>query len=235
MDRIYFIIPAYNEEDNVKTLINDWYPIVEKITDSRLVIINDGSKDNTLEKLYQLSIDCPQLIVLTKQNGGHGDAILFGYRYAIENDADWIFQTDSDGQTQADEFIGFWDNRAKYDAIIGNRRKRGDGVSRKIVEKVLCVILWIIFGVRVPDSNCPFRLMKANKVSRYIRQMPEHYYLANVMLTVYFVKNKDRVLFKEVTFENRKKGKGALNLRKIMSVGIKSIQDFRMFKKEMGK
>ena len=235
MDRIYFIIPAYNEEDNVKTLINDWYPIVEKITDSRLVIINDGSKDNTLEKLYQLSIDCPQLIVLTKQNGAHADAILFGYRYAIENDADWIFQTDSDGQTQADEFIGFWDNRAKYDAIIGNRRKRGDGVSRKIVEKVLCVILWIIFGVRVPDSNCPFRLMKANKVSRYIRQMPEHYYLANVMLTVYFVKNKDRVLFKEVTFENRKKGKGALNLRKIMSVGIKSIQDFRMFKKEMGK
>ena len=232
-------MPAYNEAENIEETVKQWYPVVDKLSkegvEAKLCIANDGSKDNTFAIMNQLTGKYPCLVPLDKPNSGHGATVLHLYRYAIENDADWIFQTDSDGQTQADEFIGFWDNRAKYDAIIGNRRKRGDGVSRKIVEKVLCVILWIIFGVRVPDSNCPFRLMKANKVSRYIRQMPEHYYLANVMLTVYFVKNKDRVLFKEVTFENRKKGKGALNLRKIMSVGIKSIQDFRMFKKEMGK
>ena len=235
MDRLYFIIPAYNEEDNIKTLVSDWYPLVEKIAASRLVIINDGSKDNTLEKLYQLSNNCPQLIVLNKQNGGHGDTVLFGYRYAIENGADWIFQTDSDGQTKADEFLGFWDIREKYDAILGNRRKRGDGVSRKIVEKVLCVMIWVFFCVKVPDSNCPFRLMRANKVNKYIGQIPEHYFLSNVMLIVFFLINRDRVLFKEVAFESRKSGKGTLNLKKIMAVGLQSIKDFRMFKVEMGK
>ena len=47
-DKLYIIIPAYNEESNIKQVIEDWYPIVEKYGGdgkSRLVIIDDGSKD----------------------------------------------------------------------------------------------------------------------------------------------------------------------------------------------
>jgi len=45
----------------------------------------------------------------------------------IKSGADWIFQTDSDGQTNPDEFEAFWCRREKYDALFGNRTVRGDG------------------------------------------------------------------------------------------------------------
>ena len=48
MDKLYIIIPAYNEQDNIARVIEQWYPVVEKTGDgSRLVIIDDGSSDNT--------------------------------------------------------------------------------------------------------------------------------------------------------------------------------------------
>lgn len=48
MDKLYIVIPAYNEEDNIVSVINDWYPVVEKIGNgSRLLIIDDGSRDST--------------------------------------------------------------------------------------------------------------------------------------------------------------------------------------------
>ena len=71
MDKLYIIIPAYNEEETIGEVIGEWYPIVEKIGgDSRLVIVNDGSKDHTEEIVQNMQTDRPQLILLTKENGG---------------------------------------------------------------------------------------------------------------------------------------------------------------------
>ena len=232
-DLLYLIIPAYNEQDNIEALIADWYPVVEAVPDARLVVVNDGSKDDTLQVLTALAETRPRLTVLSKENGGHGDTLLYGYRYAIEHGADWIFQTDSDGQTKAAEFPSFWEQRARYDAILGNRVHRGDGASRKLVENVLCTLLRAIFGVKVPDANCPFRLMRAEKVAAYIARLPEHYNLPNVMLTVFFVKSGDRVLFRPVTFENRKAGTNSINVKKIVKIGMQGVKDFYRFRKEL--
>ncbi len=160
-DQLYIVVPAYNEEDNIDNCIREWYKAIEKYgdADSRMVVVDDGSKDSTYSKLSQLTQEYPGLIPLTKTNGGHGSAVLYGYRYAIDNGADWIFQTDSDGQTDPDEFIEFWEKRSEYDALIGVRRVRGDGKARKFVENVVCLLLRVIFGVKVQDANAPYRLM----------------------------------------------------------------------------
>ena len=121
---------------------------------------------NTFDILKEQAKDHPLLVPLTKTNGGHGSTVLFGYRYAIDNDADFIFQTDSDGQTNPEEFQQFWDARKEYDAIIGNRPERQDGLFRKFVQKILLLILRVYFGVNVPDSNAPFRLMKTELVKQ---------------------------------------------------------------------
>ena len=60
MDKLYIVIPAYNEQDNIDEVVKDWYPVVEKTgPESRLVIIDDGSKDATYEKLLALAKDRP--------------------------------------------------------------------------------------------------------------------------------------------------------------------------------
>ena len=80
MDKLYIIIPAYNEEENIQQVIEDWYPIVEKYHgdgESRLVIIDDGSKDSTYELMKSYAVDRPYFLPLTKPNGGHGATVLF--------------------------------------------------------------------------------------------------------------------------------------------------------------
>ena len=104
MDTLYIVIPAYNESENIKRTIEEWCPVVEKHNGggaSRLVIINDGSRDDTYEIASAECETHPLLTVLTKPNGGHGSTVLYGYRYALENGADYILQTDSDGSETA--------------------------------------------------------------------------------------------------------------------------------------
>ncbi len=232
---LYIVVPAYNEAENVGRLIEDWYPIVEKFGNeqSRLVIVNDGSKDNTYEILCQYAKTRPLLQVLTKQNGGHGPTVLYGYRYALKKKADYIFQTDSDGQTNPHEFEKFWKLRNKYDALIGKRTVRQDGWSRQFVEKTLCFILRMSFGVKIKDSNAPFRLMKREVVERYIKKMPDDFNLPNVMMTTYFVYFHEKVKFIEITFKPRQGGTNSINIKKIIKIGWKALGDFRMLKKHI--
>lgn len=236
MDVLYIVIPAYNEEENIDQCVKDWYPVIEKHPGnglSRLVIVNDGSKDQTEEKLKKLAESRPLLVPLTKKNGGHGSAVLAGYRFAIEHEADWVFQTDSDGQTNPDEFEPFWEKRTEYDAVIGNRIERGDGKDRKFVEDVVCGLLRAVFGVRVQDANAPFRLMKTELVKKYIHKLPEDFNIPNIMFTTYFVYFKDKTLFLPISFKPRVRGKNSINPKKILKIGWKAIGDFRKLRREI--
>ena len=173
-DKLYIIIPAYNEEENIERVVEEWYPIVEKYgNDSKMVVVDDGSKDSTYTKLQSLAKDKHSLIPLSKPNGGHGSAILVGYRYALKGGANYIFQTDSDGQTSPDDFSAFWEARNEWDMIIGHRVHRQDGISRIFVTKTLKVILRITLGVWIIDANTPFRLMKSESLQKCLSIIPE--------------------------------------------------------------
>lgn len=234
MDKLFVVIPAYNERENIKQVIADWYPVVKKTgADSRLVIINDGSKDDTYDIMMEQAKTHPQFLPLTKKNGGHGDTVLFGYRYAIENEADFIFQTDSDGQTNPAEFEQFWNLRNDYDAIIGNRIVRGDGKDRKFVENTVCFLLRMVFGIKVQDANAPFRLMRASVVHKYINKLPHDFNIPNIMFTTYFVYYKEKVKFIPITFKPRQGGTNSINIQKIVKIGWKALGDFIRLRKEM--
>ena len=227
MEKLYIVIPAYNEQDNIEDVVKDWYPVVEKCgADSRLVIIDDGSKDATYEKMQELAKNRPQFTPLHKENGGHGATILFGYRYAIEQGADYIFQTDSDGQTLPAEFDEFWNQREKYDMVIGHRKGRQDGFSRVVVTKVLKAVCLLCFHVSVQDANTPFRLMKAESLKKEIGLIPQDYNLSNVVVSVLFIKKGYKVKYLPITFRPRQGGVNSINIKKIIKIGQKAIKDF---------
>ena len=227
MNKIYIIIPAYNEEENIKKVTEDWYKIIDKMTsDSKLVIIDDGSKDNTYNIVKKMKEKYPKLEIITKKNSGHGSTILYGYKYAIENDCNYVFQTDSDGQTVSNEFWDFWKYKDNYDLIIGNRKNRQDGISRVIVTKILKLTLFIKFHVWVKDANTPFRLIKIETLKKYIKLIPKDYHLSNVIISVIYKKFKLKTNYINITFKPRQGGKNSINLKRIINIGLKSLKEF---------
>ena len=237
MDSLYIVMPAYNEEGNIESVVDAWYPILKgKSDDSRLVIADFGSKDKTHEILCKLQKEkYPKLVILDTTNQFHGPKVIALYNYAIKNGADYIFQTDSDGQTNPEEFDAFWNDRKNFDGIFGNRTVRGDGNDRAFVEKVVCFLLRLYFGVRVPDANAPFRLMRTEIVKKYLYKMPEDYNLPNIMMTTYFSFYGERLSFKEISFKPRTLGVNSVNIPKIIKIGWKALKDFRNLKKSMVK
>ena len=235
MDNLFIVMPAYNEEDNIKEVVETWYPILlDKSENSKLVIADAGSKDNTHKILCEMRDEgFLKLEVLNTSSQYHGPKVIALYDYAIRNGADYIFQTDSDGQTNPEEFKDFWKLRSEYDGIFGNRTNRGDGKDRAFVEKVVCRLLRIHFGVKVPDANAPFRLMKADVVKKYLYKMPNDYNLPNIMMTTYFAKNGEKIAFKEISFKPRLAGVNSINIPRIIKIGCKALGDFKVFKREM--
>lgn len=235
METLYIVMPAYNEEDNITGVVEQWYSVLEgKSENSRLVIADYGSKDKTHEILINLKNSrFPQLEILESDNQYHGPKIIALYDYAIKSGADYIFQTDSDGQTNPDEFDSFWQIRNDYDGIFGNRKSRGDGKTRAFVEKVVCFLIKMYFGVKVPDANAPFRLMKSSTVKKYLYKLPADYNLPNIMMVTYFVHYKEKVTFEEISFKPRTAGVNSVNILKIIKIGWKALGDFHSLKKEM--
>ena len=227
METLYIVMPAYNEEGIIRDVVEQWYSVLEdKSEKSRLIVADSGSTDNTHKILLDLQKTHPQLEILSTTNKYHGPKVIALYDYALNNNADYIFQTDSDGQTAPEDFSSFWNDRDKYDGIFGNRTVRGDGKDRAFVEKVVCIMLKIFFSVKIPDANAPFRLMRAEALKRHLYRLPTDYNIPNILITTYFVYFKERFAFKEITFSPRTTGKNSVNFIKIFKIGLKSLKDF---------
>lgn len=236
-DKIYFVLPTYNEEANIEEVIREWHPICEKIQaeghEAKLVIANDGSKDNTFGILEGLQAKYAHLVALDKPNSGHGATVLFLYHYAIEHGADYIFQTDSDGQTRPDEFWQMWENREQYDFQIGTRGGRQDGANRVFVTKTLRLVVWMMFHVWVKDANTPFRLMKVEKLKPILEIVPKDYNLANVAISSIAVRWNYNIGWYPITFRPRQGGVNSINMKRIFGIGKKALRDFRQINQSL--
>ena len=183
----------------------------------------------SLQKQY------PLLLPVDKPNSGHGATCLFAYRKAIEAGADYIFQTDSDGQTNPDEFWKFWENRDKYNFIIGSRNARQDGIGRICVTHVLRLVVWLMFGEWIKDANTPFRLMKTESLIAILRLIPEDFFLSNVAICIIAIKRKETCRWFPITFKARQGGENSINMKRIFKIGWKALGDFRDIHKQLKK
>lgn len=236
MEKVYLVMPAYNEAKNIEETIRQWYPVVVKLSETseaRLVIANDGSKDDTYAIMQRLKERYPMLQPLDKPNSGHGATVLYLYRYAIAQEADYVFQTDSDGQTCPDEFWQMWENREQYDAQIGIRKGRQDGANRVFVSKTLRLVVWLMFHEWVTDANTPFRLMRANKLQAIMDVIPHDYFLCNVAISAIAKKWGYKIGWYPITFRPRQGGVNSINMKRIVKIGWKALGDFWTINKNL--
>ncbi len=175
----------------------------------------------------------PKLQILTNTDKEHGPKLIALYDYAIKNNADYIFQTDSDGQTDSEEIDDFWKSRNEYSAIFGKRKKQKDGFIRLLSEKILYFLLFLYVDVRIPDANAPFRLMRTSVLKKYLYRIHKNYSLPSIILTTYFCQVGEKIIFKNISFKKRKYGINSINILKILKIGLISLKGFYIFRKTL--
>jgi len=232
-DKLFIVIPCYNEEENIKNVIEDYNKIILNFENGKVLILNDGSKDKSAE-IIKLNIqNKTQFIFIDKQNSGHGSTCLFGYKLAIEQNADYIFQVDSDNQNNSQDFWKLWLQKDKADFVFGNRKPRKDGFFRKIITTILKMCILIIFKVNVKDPNVPFRLMNAKILKKYIEIFPELSFSINSLISIMLLKNKEKIDWVDVEFLKREKGQGSISIIPILKNSKKVITELIWLKKNI--
>lgn len=234
METLYVVMPAYNEAENIRTTVSEWIPVLDHAgPDSRLLIINDGSTDNTWEICQELRHEYPRLMVIDQENRGHGPTCLHAYKTALRLGANFIFQTDSDGQTRPEEFLPLWENRFDYQLNIGYRHRREDGRSRAIVSRILRMLIRLRIGVKVKDPNTPYRLMSSVSLSQWLRFVPDAFFLSNAVLTAVPAYRGESICWHPITFRPRQGGVNSIQLPKMFRIGLAAFVDFGKVRKSL--
>ncbi|HEY4285551.1 MAG TPA: glycosyltransferase family 2 protein [Puia sp.] len=186
------VIPVYNEEKSLVTLLRDWQAVFNATGEPyKIILIDDGSKDKSLGLLHTLQENNPVLDVHTQANAGHGPAILKGYRLALS--AEWVFQIDSDHQLDTSAFATLWANRENYDLLLGQRKEKNASFLRQCVSVVSKGIVRLCYGRGVRDVNTPYRLMRASLLEQALEKIPGESFAPNVLLTAWFIAEKRRI------------------------------------------
>jgi dolichol-phosphate mannosyltransferase len=221
------VMPVYNEEANIAAVIMEWLQaFAREQINAHLLAVNDGSRDNTLSILRKLQSQYPdQLLVLDKPNSGHGQSCRVGYESALQKNAPWILQIDSDGQCDPAFFPSFWTKRAEADCVFGLRVTRDDGLVRKIISKGASILTSIVTGRDLKDANVPYRLMKRAALETALPSVPKDFDIQNIALTL-ALKRDPTLLWSYVPirFRARQGGTNSINLRKIAQMGFRMLR-----------
>ncbi len=151
--------PCYNEEANLKRVIEDAIGILPKVTDEfEILIIDDGSQDKTGEIADYLSSKRSEIkVVHHKNNMGYGAALRSGFKHSTK---DLVFFTDGDGQFSIEEITKLLSHINNYEIVTGYRIKRMDPIPRRINASLWTWLVNIVFRVRIRDINCAFKLFQ---------------------------------------------------------------------------
>lgn len=171
--KVLVIIPAYNEEGNLPSLIRD---ISSKYPQYHLLVVNDCSEDRTWSLCKELGVDVLDLPI----NLGIGGAVQAGYRYALYKGYDIAVQVDGDGQHDP-EYIALLVDAVVNgaDLCIGSRFLEGEGFqstfTRRLGIKYFSWLIEFFTGRRVSDPTSGFRACNRKVIEFFAKDYPRDY------------------------------------------------------------
>jgi glycosyltransferase involved in cell wall biosynthesis len=193
---VYVVIPAFNEEKVIKNVLEE----INKSGYDNLVVVDDGSADNTFEEAKKIQ----NIIVLRhKINRGKGAATKTGIEAAKLLGADIIVTMDGDGQHNPEDIKKLIEPiiQKRFEVVLGTRLKNPTGMPwYKIIQNHIGnIITWYLFGLWVTDSQSGFRAY-SRKAAELINTRADRYeYDSEVIREIYIYKLK----YKEVPIEVR--------------------------------
>lgn len=158
---ISVFFPVYNDEATIGKIADNAVSVLEsRGSDYEIIIVNDGSMDNTEQVINELSKKNDKIKVIHHpKNKGYGGALKTGFANATK---DLIFYTDSDGQYDVRELPLLLSSLEKdgVDVVNGYKINRADSLYRIIIGKAYYWMVRIAFNLRLKDITCDFRLMR---------------------------------------------------------------------------
>lgn len=218
--KVLLIIPAYNEEENILRVCQE---INQKRPDLDYVVINDGSKDNTLKILQENNINHINLI----HNLGIGGAVQTGYKYAYENGYDIAIQYDGDGQHDVSYVEKICEPLIKGEAnmCIGTRYLDKSSSTfqstfmRRLGKSIISCIIKLCCNKKITDPTSGFRAADKNVIEVFAKKYPTDY--PEPESTVDVLKKKYNVVEVPVSMREREGGKSSINVFKSMDYMVK--------------
>ncbi len=176
--RIAAIVPAYNEEEAIASVVND----INFLAQSQhllidVIVVNDCSKDSTAEVISKLNCIPLNLPI----NLGIGGAVQTGFKYALENGYDYAIQIDGDGQHPASEIPKIVNAAVNngFDVIIGSRFISKEGFQSSAFRRIgINYFKWLnhfLVGTIVNDSTSGFRLINRKVMEIVAEYYPDEY------------------------------------------------------------
>jgi len=225
-NNLSIILPVFNEGQTINALVDDISVHVTKhIKDFEIIIVDDGSKDNTPSIIKDMAKSLPYLKIVTHEgNKGYGYAIKSGI---TASKMDWIFIMDADGQFRIDAFENFWKNKQDNDFILGYRAKRNDNFYRFILGRIGNWLSNVILKKKIRDINCGFKLFKKNDLSPLTLFSTGG--LINFEILHLLFKSKENYRFLQLPVihyprtQGKQTGGGIKTIGKIISEGIQLI------------
>jgi len=152
--------PACNDSGTIASLVITARRTAQKLTpDFEIIIVNDGSADATPEIADELARTYPEVrVVHHPANRGYGGALRTGFSTASK---DYIFYTDGDAQYDPAELEALWPHMTdNVDLVNGYKISRSDPLHRIVIGRMYHYIVKMLFGLRVRDVDCDFRLLR---------------------------------------------------------------------------
>ncbi|MCS6883244.1 MAG: glycosyltransferase family 2 protein [Oscillochloridaceae bacterium] len=152
--------PAFNDAGTIGSMVVAVIRTLEELTDDyEVIVVENGSTDYTVQVLEELARHYPRLRVFTHpQPLGYGGALRVGFASATK---DLIFYTDGDAQYDPRELkLLLPALRDDVDIVNGWKIDRGDPLHRKIIGRVYHHTVKFLFGFRLRDVDCDFRLIR---------------------------------------------------------------------------
>lgn len=174
-DKILIVIPAYNEEENIGKVLDE---IKRDIDYADILVVNDCSKDKTLEVVNKHKIKCITQIF----NMRYAMAVQTGIKYAYQNEYDYVIQMDADGQHIAKEAEKLYKEIKKNNAdiIIGSRYLKNMGYPcpffRRAGTKLFEILIKIFCHKKIADPLSGFQCLNKKVIERYAQmgKYPEY-------------------------------------------------------------
>jgi glycosyltransferase involved in cell wall biosynthesis len=214
-------MPVYNEQDAIVLATADVQrSILDHVSSAELVIVNDGSKDQSGRLADELAAKDSRIRVIHQENRGHGAALMTALSAAR---GDYIMLIDSDRQISLDSFSSAWVViQNGRDGVFGVRRHRHDPVVRLWLTRVVRLSIRCLFGVRIFDANAPYKLLRRAIWIEAQRFIPPDTLAPSLLLAIFAKLGSYDIAEIEVFHRERTTGQASIRHIKLLKFSTKA-------------